>query len=278
MKVLAALLAGLTVLCWCCPPPAVSRLVRLSGRPFRWRIVRRRSRDGRPPRVRAGYESLQEHDHGDSAVSPVVEHSGTPSDRRRPRLASPVLAGVAAGFVVGGGAGVVLGVVVAVVVHLTLRRIPSRAERLRLERLQADLPLAADLLAACLRTGRPPDASIDAIAEGMGGQLGAELGRVAASLRLGCEPRAGWENFLTEPVLAPFGRAMVRVWDSGAPLAATLDRLATDARRSRRAAAEQKARAVGVRSAVPLGLCFLPAFVLVGIVPLVAGAVGGLLR
>ncbi|MEQ7007640.1 type II secretion system F family protein [Actinopolymorpha sp. B17G11] len=80
------------------------------------------------------------------------------------------------------------------------------------------------------------------------------------------------------PVLASFGRAMVRVWDSGAPLAVTLERLAADARRTRRARAEQKARAVGVRSAVPLALCFLPAFVLVGVVPLVAGAVSGLLR
>ena len=34
-----------------------------------------------------------------------------------------------------------------------------------------------------------------------------------------------------------------------------------------------QARALGVRSAGPLGLCFLPAFVLIGIVPLVIGLV-----
>ena len=33
----------------------------------------------------------------------------------------------------------------------------------------------------------------------------------------------------------------------------------------------------GVRTALPLGLCFLPAFVLIGIVPVVAGLVRGLL-
>jgi hypothetical protein len=37
---------------------------------------------------------------------------------------------------------------------------------------------------------------------------------------------------------------------------------------------ESRARAVGVKAAVPLGVCLLPAFVLVGVVPLVAGAVG----
>jgi hypothetical protein len=32
---------------------------------------------------------------------------------------------------------------------------------------------------------------------------------------------------------------------------------------------EERARSVGVKAAVPLGLCLLPAFVLVGVVPLV---------
>jgi hypothetical protein len=49
-----------------------------------------------------------------------------------------------------------------------------------------------------------------------------------------------------------------------------LQRIALDARESARWAAEARARSVGARAAAPLGLCFLPAFVLVGIVPLVA--------
>ncbi|MPZ96075.1 MAG: type II secretion system protein, partial [Propionibacteriales bacterium] len=35
-------------------------------------------------------------------------------------------------------------------------------------------------------------------------------------------------------------------------------------------------RSVGVRAAAPLGLCFLPAFVLIGIVPAIAGAFAAL--
>ncbi len=38
----------------------------------------------------------------------------------------------------------------------------------------------------------------------------------------------------------------------------------------------QRARRVGVRAAVPLGLCLLPAFLLIGIVPVVAGLVSDL--
>ena len=49
-------------------------------------------------------------------------------------------------------------------------------------------------------------------------------------------------------------------------------RLAVDLRRGARARVEARARAVGVRAALPLGLCLLPAFVLLGVVPLVAGS------
>ena len=37
-----------------------------------------------------------------------------------------------------------------------------------------------------------------------------------------------------------------------------------------------RARAVGVRAALPLGLCLLPSFLLLGIVPLVVGMLSDL--
>jgi hypothetical protein len=55
-------------------------------------------------------------------------------------------------------------------------------------------------------------------------------------------------------------------------------RLSDDLRRQVRAEVESRARAVGVKAALPLGTCLLPAFVLVGVVPLVAGSVSVLLR
>jgi hypothetical protein len=43
------------------------------------------------------------------------------------------------------------------------------------------------------------------------------------------------------------------------------------------AAAEERARSVGVRAALPLGLCLLPAFVLLAVVPIAAGLLEPLL-
>ena len=148
---------------------------------------------------------------------------------------------------------------------------------MRRARVLVDLPLAADLLSACLRAGLSPVLAVEAVAAGLTGPLAEEFAHVAAAFRLGADAPAAWSRFLREAELAPFGRAMVRVWDTGSPLADALDRLADDARRRRRIEADRRARAVGVKAAAPLGLCFLPAFILVGVVPLVAGAVGGLL-
>ncbi|HNO40656.1 MAG TPA: type II secretion system protein, partial [Marmoricola sp.] len=50
-----------------------------------------------------------------------------------------------------------------------------------------------------------------------------------------------------------------------------MQRLAGDLRDQAAAAVEARARSVEVRAAGPLGLCLLPAFVVLGIVPLVAG-------
>ncbi len=72
-------------------------------------------------------------------------------------------------------------------------------------------------------------------------------------------------------------RALVRAGEGGAPVAVAVARLAAEARAEDRARAEQAARRAGVLAVAPLGACFLPAFVLLGVVPVVVGLAGPLL-
>jgi pilus assembly protein TadC len=62
----------------------------------------------------------------------------------------------------------------------------------------------------------------------------------------------------------------------GGPVAPVLDQLAAEARAQRRREAAAQARQLPVRLAAPLVLCTLPSFVLLGVVPLVAGALASL--
>jgi pilus assembly protein TadC len=72
-------------------------------------------------------------------------------------------------------------------------------------------------------------------------------------------------------------RAVDRSGQSGAALAGSFHRVAEDLRTERLLAAEATARRAGVLIVLPLGLCFLPAFVLTGLVPVMVAVVGGVL-
>jgi Flp pilus assembly protein TadB len=195
-------------------------------------------------------------------------------DLRRP---AAVLAGAAAGLLVGGWAGIGCGIAVAVVADRALRRLTPPAVRAERARCAADLPLAADLVAAALRSGVPVDGAVAAVAGVLGGPLGERLGRVARSLRLGGEPAEAWQHLTDVPGSARLAAAAVRSSSSGGALAGALTRLADDLRADRAVAAEAGARRAGVLVVLPLGLCFLPAFVLAGLVPVIVAVLGGVL-
>jgi pilus assembly protein TadC len=111
----------------------------------------------------------------------------------------------------------------------------------------------------------------DLAADAVGGPLGRRLAWVSNQLRLGADPEPTWATLARDPALGQLSRAMSRAAQSGAPVADVLTRLADDARDTARAESIATARSVGVKAVAPLGLCFLPAFVLLGIIPIVAG-------
>ncbi|MDQ4104368.1 MAG: type II secretion system F family protein, partial [Actinomycetota bacterium] len=59
-------------------------------------------------------------------------------------------------------------------------------------------------------------------------------------------------------------------------LAESLTRLAADMRASAREQSEVRAQRAGVLIAAPLGLCFLPAFLALGVIPVLIGLAAGL--
>ena len=140
------------------------------------------------------------------------------------------------------------------------RRLEPTSVRRRRERLAASVPHAVDLMAACLAAGLSPAAALEQITAAVDAPLCEELAAVSARLRLGVDPATVWRDLAGHPQLGGLGRTV------------------SDLRRRGRAEVESRARAVGVKAALPLGICLLPAFVLVGVVPLVAGSVSVLVQ
>jgi Flp pilus assembly protein TadB len=194
----------------------------------------------------------------------------TSNDQRTRRVAA-ALAGIVCAITFGGPVGLVAGILVALIVDRSFGRSERSERRRRTARMVADLPVAVDLLAACLRGGTPWGEAVEAVGTTVGGPLGEELQGVVVQIRLGVDPAVAWLALTMEPALAPLARTAVRAASSGTALAPSLARLASDQRRVARTAAAARARAAGVRAVAPLGLCFLPAFMLLGVVPAIAG-------
>lgn len=142
---------------------------------------------------------------------------------------------------------------------------------------ESTLPLALELVATALRAGQPLPAALDLAAPVAGTTACADLGRVAALLRLGAAADEAWQGVAESSPLAPLAVAARRGALSGARLAQTFVDAAADERARHRAAALARVRRAGVFAIAPLGLCFLPAFVCLGVIPLIVGIAGGAL-
>lgn len=183
---------------------------------------------------------------------------------------SAIVFGVGVALLVGGSGGVILGAAIAVVAPQLIMRMESRAARTRRTALMKQAPDIADLLAATLAAGAPLRAALHAVAEAVGEPSSELLLPIGAALELGADPADAWANLRDDPSLAPIALAFVRSTTSGAPLSTLLAGTADDLRRRHRLAVEVAARAAGVRAVAPLAACFLPAFLLLGVVPVVA--------
>jgi pilus assembly protein TadC len=194
-----------------------------------------------------------------------------------PIRAVAVLAGAAVWAVAGGLVGLVAGVLVATLLDRGLRRLEPRERRLDREAASAALPFAADLVAAALLGGATVHGALGCVATAIGGALGRRLGEVAAACALDVEPAEAWQPLADVAGSAPIMRAAIRSGQSGAALAVALRRAADAARSAAEAAEEDAGRRAAVLVVLPVGLCFLPAFVLLGVVPVVVGVLAQVL-
>ncbi len=137
---------------------------------------------------------------------------------------------------------------------------------------------AWDELASCLRAGLSLDRAVRAIATSLPGPVAVALTGVADLLALGADPADAWAPALDEPATARLARAARRSARSGAAIAEVATTVAADVRAEAAEAVSARAERAGVLVAGPLGLCFLPAFLALGIAPVVIGLAAPLLE
>jgi len=202
-----------------------------------------------------------------AALRPSVERV-----RRRAGRPLPVLTGLAVALVSTVVGGIVLGVVLGVAGFFASRWVLRRSARRRARSPDALLLASGwDLLAACLRGGMPVPTAVLTIAAEVPEPASDALRQTAELLGLGADPVAAWAPALAEPCTADLARGARRTARSGAALAGVAEGLAASVRSGADDLAEARAQRAAVAVAGPLGLCFLPAFLCIGVVPVVIG-------
>ncbi len=131
----------------------------------------------------------------------------------------------------------------------------------------AEVAGVIDLLALTLRGGAGLVEAMEAVAARVGGPLGLHLQTVAAAGRWGVDDATAWASVPTG--WQPAARALRMAATAGVPPADLLVRAAEEVRRAEQQRLEVATATLGVRIVLPLGLVFLPAFILTTVVPIV---------
>lgn len=134
---------------------------------------------------------------------------------------------------------------------------------------------ALDLMALALSSGVPLVVAVDEVAARAGPVVAGHLRRVVAALRWGVEDAAAWDGL--PDVWRPAGHAVALAGTAGVPPAGLLTRAAAELRRAEQRRIEEATGRLSVLVVIPLGLCFLPAFALLTVVPVIAALAGDLL-
>jgi len=151
---------------------------------------------------------------------------------------------------------------------------PAQTRHLREQTLDV-LPEALDLLGACIRAGQPLRIAVSTVANVLGAPLEDQLRRVLHGISVGMSDEQAWLVLADDPVMGAVARDIARsaVWGT-----TMVDVLSQHSRQCRQQRSRQRLKAVkkvGVSSVVPLGVCYLPAFILLGVVPVIAAGVSG---
>ncbi|MHA7141014.1 type II secretion system F family protein [Arthrobacter sp. Sr33] len=138
-----------------------------------------------------------------------------------------------------------------------------------------DTALMIDLLAAILTAGAPIGVALTSLAGSCPPSLARGLRAVASALSLGADWDVAWNSAVarsdvrTGEILVVLSSALRFAALTGASSAGIVHTHASQLRRRRNSEAEQRAATLGVRLVVPLGLCYLPAFICFGVLPVV---------
>lgn len=162
---------------------------------------------------------------------------------------------------------VALGALTALAVHDQLL---SRQVRRREERLLAELPTVAELLALAVAAGEGALGALERVSRSVCGELATEVGRALSDARAGTPLTVALERMADRTGLVPlarFAEAVAVAVDRGTPLAEVLRAQASDVREASRRALMETGGRKEIAMMVPVVFLVLPVTVVFAVFP-----------
>ncbi|HJW00573.1 MAG TPA: type II secretion system F family protein [Arthrobacter sp.] len=137
-----------------------------------------------------------------------------------------------------------------------------------------DTAMMLELIAAMLDAGSGIGRSLELVAAAASPGYRTNLRPVVSALAIGADWETAWRSSeIRLPEILEMRDALGFAALTGAPSSAILYAQAARIRRQRFRAAEKRAASLGVKLVIPLGLCSLPAFICLGVVPVLLALV-----
>jgi pilus assembly protein TadC len=159
-----------------------------------------------------------------------------------------------------------------IIYWITLRLIqslPTRAQANSKLSVEAELPFFAQLLAALIAAGSNLLTALEVVSPMLNSELNRRTSRTIDLLKVGSPPANAWHEWILDPVTRDWAAALIRAQERGRPLANLLRVSAISLTEQRVRRARIQVSKLGVKLSLPIGICFLPAFIFGAIVPIV---------
>lgn len=150
-------------------------------------------------------------------------------------------------------------------------------------------PIVLELLAVCIHSGASIPRALEAVGKAVGGRVGVGLCEASARLMRGTVWDAAWgaacnvagpdvgaggdgaDDGGAQAVLSAVSHVLEPSWRHGSSPLPRIETAIEHDERDRAQVIDDGAAKLSTGVLLPMGLCFLPAFVVIGIIPIVAG-------
>lgn len=120
-----------------------------------------------------------------------------------------------------------------------------------------------------LKAGLPLINALEVVGQLLTSSLRADIDRVYSLLLLGAAPAQAWAGLRNDPQLHLLAQAISSAQEDGRSLAIVIERVSTLSYEETLKRTRERVKSLSVKLALPVGLCFLPSFLIGGIGPIV---------